>query len=152
MKDISKLFFGCFLPFVPFSVKMIPRCFNNVEVWSLGRIHPSIRPVATDFQSTSCVIWYNSDFSPSFPSLRMASWQPPFHGDHSDEASVNSRWINWMSRCISQILCHVFAFFKDIFIRYHSSAIDSFVVLPLLLLSSFLKFLTIDWTPCWFFS
>ena len=38
---------------------------------------------ATDFQSTSCVIWHTSAFSPCSPSLRMASWQPPFfHGDH----------------------------------------------------------------------
>jgi len=36
--------------------------------------------IATDFQS--CVIWHSSAFSPCFPSLRMASWQPPFHGDH----------------------------------------------------------------------
>ena len=35
-------------------------CFSDVEVRALGRIHPSIRPVATDFQSTSCVIWHSS--------------------------------------------------------------------------------------------
>jgi len=37
------------LLFGPFLVKMIPHCLNNVE--ALGRIHPSIRPAATDFQS-----------------------------------------------------------------------------------------------------
>jgi len=52
LKDITKLFFGCWLLFVPFSVKMIPHCFNYLEVRALGRIHPSIRPVATDFQSS----------------------------------------------------------------------------------------------------
>ena len=81
LDDILKLF-GCRLPFVPFSVKMIPHCFNNVEVLVLGRIHPYIRPVATDFQSTSCVFWHTSAYSRCFPSLKMASWQPPFHGDH----------------------------------------------------------------------
>jgi len=82
LKDLPKLFFGCWLPIISFSVKMIPHCFNNVEVRALGRIHPSIKPVATDFQPTSCVIWHSSAFSPRFLLLRMTSWQPRFHGDH----------------------------------------------------------------------
>ena len=45
-----KLFFRCWLPFVPFSAKMIPHCFNDVEVQALGRFRPSIRPVATNGQ------------------------------------------------------------------------------------------------------
>ena len=46
MKDTPKLFFGYWQPTVPFSVKMIPHCFNNAEFRVLGRIHPSIKPVA----------------------------------------------------------------------------------------------------------
>ena len=39
LKDISKLFFRCLLPFVLFSVKMIPPCFSNVQAWE-GSIPP----------------------------------------------------------------------------------------------------------------
>ena len=77
LKDIPKLFFGCWLPFVSSSV-----CFNNVEIQALGRIHHSIGLVATDFSPSTRVIWHNSAFCPCFPSLRMETWQPPFHGDH----------------------------------------------------------------------
>ena len=59
--------FGCRQPFVSFSIKMIPHCFINVEVPALGRIHPPIRPVATYFQSSSCVIWHTSAFLSPFP-------------------------------------------------------------------------------------
>lgn len=34
-KGHSKLFFGCSLHFVPFSIKIIQYCFNNVEVWGV---------------------------------------------------------------------------------------------------------------------
>jgi len=78
LKDISKHFFGCFLPFVIFSVQMIPQRFNNVEVRAVGGIHPSIRPVATDFQSSFSIIWHTSAFSLRLPFLWMALWWPPF--------------------------------------------------------------------------
>lgn len=35
-----------------------------------------------DFQFSSCVIWHISLFSPCYPSLRMASWQPAFAWEH----------------------------------------------------------------------
>lgn len=34
------------LPFVLLFVKIISFCFSNAEVWTLGRIHHSIRPLA----------------------------------------------------------------------------------------------------------
>lgn len=38
----SKLFFRCWLPFVPFCVNIIPHFFNDFEVWTPGRpIHDS---------------------------------------------------------------------------------------------------------------
>ena len=114
LKDIPKLFFGCWLPFVWFSVKMIPHCLSNVNVRSLGRIHHSLKLVATDFQSSSWVIWHTSAFSSRF-----------------DEASVNSRWIIWTSRCISQVLCQV-----DFIFSYCSYTVDRVLNLPPLMLLS----------------
>ena len=60
--NIPKLLFGCWLPFVLFSVKMIPHCCNNAEDWALGRIHHSIRPVAADYHFL-CHLEYLSLFS-----------------------------------------------------------------------------------------
>jgi len=70
---------------------MIPHCFKYVEVWSLGRIHHSIRPAATDFflsfdipkpfLAASLPVEWLSDSHPSVETI-------------SDEASVSSEWIN----------------------------------------------------------
>ena len=63
--------------------RSLSRCSHTASLmWRYGLWGGFIRPDATDFQSTSSVIWYTSAFSPCFPSLRMGSWQPPFHGDH----------------------------------------------------------------------
>lgn len=37
LKGHSKLFLECWHLFVLFSIKMIPYCFSNVEVWDLER-------------------------------------------------------------------------------------------------------------------
>lgn len=34
-RDFHSFFFGCFLPCIPISSKMILQCFNNVDVWML---------------------------------------------------------------------------------------------------------------------
>ena len=93
-----------------------PTCFLKIRFVKVNSnwIHPSIRPVAPDFQSTSCVIWHSSAFSSCFPSWRLASWQPSFMETIFNEALMNSRWISWRSRCISQVLCQVFAGFLPI--------------------------------------
>lgn len=45
-------------------------------------IHHLIKVVYNNFQSSSCVTWHTLAFSPSFSSLRKASWNPPYHLDH----------------------------------------------------------------------
>lgn len=57
----SNSFFRCFCLLFSFLL-----CFN--KIW----IHHSLRPVITYFQSSPCVIWQISVFSPRFPSFRMA--------------------------------------------------------------------------------
>lgn len=60
---------------VPFS---LPPLNTLKTVWTQNvhiRIHPSVKPVATDLRS--CVICDASAFS--FSSLRKICWQPPFH-------------------------------------------------------------------------
>lgn len=37
--DIPKFFFNCWLPFVLFSVKKIPHCYNNADFQALGVFH-----------------------------------------------------------------------------------------------------------------
>lgn len=37
LRGHSKLFSGCLLPFASFSVRTIPHCVSNVEIWALGR-------------------------------------------------------------------------------------------------------------------
>lgn len=56
----------------------------QIDNWKFQTwIHRYLRHVATDFQSSSCVIWQASALSPSSPSLRLAFSQPHFFWDHS---------------------------------------------------------------------
>lgn len=59
--------------------------FLTSSIYFSFRFHYSIRPVTTDFRSSSSVIWHTSAL---FHLTEKASWQPltPF----SDEASVNN--------------------------------------------------------------
>lgn len=52
----------------------------------MWRIHHPIRPVATDFLHSSCVIWHISAISYYFSSLLIALQKPLFHrGPQSTE-------------------------------------------------------------------
>lgn len=62
------------------------------------KVHHSIRPVSTHFQSSSCVIWHVSVFSPRFTSFRMASWQEPFYWNHLWWGFVASENTSFRSR------------------------------------------------------
>jgi len=122
---------------------MIPHCFNNVEVWALGRIHASIRPVATDYSPLLVSFGTPQPFSPASLSYE---W---LLDSHSSMETISDG-----VRCISQIWSHVFAesfpyFFTS---RHCSSAADSFVGLSLLSSSTCpvsWNFLETNFQPCW---
>lgn len=89
--------------------------------------------VATNFHhcTSLCAICHASAFFPCFLPLTLACWQPPFNWGHF-LWGFNKRLINWRAGCISQVLCHVFVgfpsyFYKDMTVRYSSSAVDCFV-------------------------
>lgn len=72
-----------------------------------------------------------SEFLFSYISWTPSS-QPPFNLDNSDEASENSRWIRWRSRCVSQarvrLLLDFFLYLKDMTFTY--CPCPSFVQFP----------------------
>ena len=93
MKDILRLFFGCWLPFVQLSVEMIPQCSNYVEDLFLCRLSylslPFLKKSLLDRQTIS------------------------------DEASVSNKWINWGTRgilwALSSLCWIYFRFLKNLF-------------------------------------
>lgn len=94
----SELPFRCWVPFCSV-LSDNPHSFNKADILKFQHL---IRPVATDCQSSSCVIWPPQPFLPvSLPQ----EWLPDSHTSTetvSDEALVNSGWINWRAKCLSR--------------------------------------------------
>lgn len=73
-----------------------------------SNLHSSFQSICCpDFHFSSCIILCISAFSASFSSLIMFSimevWLSHFHCYH--EISMNSSWINWSARFLSQVMC-----------------------------------------------
>lgn len=96
-----------------------------VAIWTKRNwVHHPMRPVITDFQPNSCVMWHNSAFSTDFPSLKLAYFQPSFHETISVEPSVNCRWIVSKGGCTSSSCVRFLLNFFHMTFVYFSSAVE----------------------------